>query len=107
MGTGAAALSRVPCPSRLVAAGKPLTPVFAMNEQHPSVSAVGMHMDQMVEVAVLAQWYYEEEGRSEGRSLDHWLRAERELQPHAVEHAPERQPTREERLAEEAMLLGR
>ena len=52
---------------------------IAMTEQHPSISAVGSHFDEAVEIAALAQKYYEQEGRPEGRSLEHWLRAEQEL----------------------------
>jgi hypothetical protein len=49
-----------------------------MNADHPSVSAVGSHLDE--EIAQLAHRYYEEEGKPEGRAHEHWLRAERELQ---------------------------
>ncbi len=48
-----------------------------MNEQHPSISAVGAHLDE--EIAKLARRYYDEEGQPEGRAEEHWLRAEREL----------------------------
>lgn len=50
-----------------------------MTEEHPSVSAVGSHLDEEIEIAALAHRYYEEEGCPEGRSLEHWLRAEREF----------------------------
>jgi len=77
-----------------------------MNEIHPSESAVGTHMDHLTEVAALAQRYYEEEGRPEGRSMEHWLRAERELQPHFAEHASAAPPTGEDPRTEEAMHLA-
>lgn len=50
-----------------------------MNEFHPSTSAVGSHMDEQMEIAALAQRFYEEEGRPEGRAQEHWMRAEREF----------------------------
>jgi hypothetical protein len=31
------------------------------------------------EISALAQRYYDEEGQPEGKDLEHWLRAEREL----------------------------
>ena len=40
----------------------------AMIEQHPSVSAVGSHLDELTKIAALAQRYYEEEGHPEGVS---------------------------------------
>ena len=77
-----------------------------MNE-HPSVSAVGSHLDELTEIAALAQRYYEEEGRPEGRAMEHWLRAERELHAHsaAPRPAPERPPSESDLQTEEAMHL--
>jgi len=77
-----------------------------MSEIHPSPSAIGTHLDEEVEIAALAQRYYEEEGRPEGRSLEHWLRAERELRPHAASSQPEPPPSQEELRVEEAMHLA-
>ena len=50
-----------------------------MTEIHPSFTGLGEFMDEETEIAVLAQRYYEEEGRPVGRSLEHWSRAEREV----------------------------
>jgi len=80
-----------------------------MNEFHPSESAVGAHFDEELEITALAQRFYEEEGRPEGRSLEHWLRAEREI------HARRRTDlseglkpgaSQEDSRTEEAMHLG-
>jgi len=41
----------------------------------------------VTEIAVRAQQLYEEEGRPEGRSLEHWTRAEQdvhEMHPHGM-----------------------
>jgi hypothetical protein len=75
--------------------------------EHPSVSAVGSHIDELTEIAVLARRYYEEEGCPEGRELEHWLRAERELHSHATSPAPapEKPPAEPDRKIEEAMHL--
>jgi hypothetical protein len=68
-----------------------------MSELHPSESAVGLHLDRETQIAALAQRYYEEEGSPSGRSLDHWLRAERELfgqelEPHESPPADDSDP---------------
>jgi hypothetical protein len=47
------------------------------DEQHQSVSAVALHFEE--EIARLANHYYEEEGRPEGRAAEHWHRAEEEI----------------------------
>jgi|GEM_PF-2053394 len=78
-------------------------PNLNMYEQHPSVSAVGSHLDE--EVAKLAHQYYEEEGRPEGRAHEHWLRAERELQEKTREGGGRRSPSTGSG-TEEAMHLG-
>jgi len=80
-----------------------------MSEQHVSVSAVGSHFDEQVEIAALAHRYYEEEGRPHGRALEHWQRAEREVrQRHAVSvPKSEPHPTPEDERVEEAMHLDR
>ena len=74
---------------------------------HPSVSAIGSHMDEQIEIAALAKRYYEEEGRPEGRAMEHWLRAEREV--HRLEAPaappPETPSTENDLKAEEAMHL--
>ena len=46
-----------------------------MTEIHPSFTGLGEFMDEETEIAVLAQRYYEEEGRPVGRSLEHEVRA--------------------------------
>ncbi|MDB6168207.1 MAG: hypothetical protein JWM88_1071 [Verrucomicrobia bacterium] len=74
--------------------------------RHPAVSAVGAHLDELTEIAALAQRYYEEEGRPDGRSLEHWLRAERELHPHRISQpAQEEPPSEADSETEEAMHL--
>ena len=50
-----------------------------MTEEDSSGSAERSYVDQEAEIAALAYRFYEEEGRPEGRSSDHWLRAEREI----------------------------
>lgn len=50
-----------------------------MPKQLPSPSAVGSQAEEQAEIAILAHRYYEEEGRPEGRSHEHWLRAEQEI----------------------------
>jgi hypothetical protein len=78
-----------------------------MLEYHPSVSAIGSHLDDKTAIAVLARRYYEEEGCPEGKSLEHWLRAERELHPPvAPSKAEEPPPDAEGRRVEEAMHLA-
>jgi len=62
-----------------------------MTEKHLSISAVGSHLDEEIEIASLAHRYYEEEGCPEGRSLEHWVRAEREF------HGRTARPSREMR----------
>jgi hypothetical protein len=80
-----------------------------MPEQHVSVSAVGRHFDEEVEIAALAHQYYEEEGRPENRALEHWQRAEREIhRRHSMaEQKSEPHPTPEDERVEEAMHLAR
>ena len=80
-----------------------------MSEQHVSVSAVGSHFDEQVEIAALAHRYYEEEGCPENRALEHWQRAEQEIrrQHSHPEHKSEAHPTSEDGRVEEAMHLGR
>ncbi len=46
---------------------------------HPCVSAISDHPPEEFDVAVRAYRHYVEGGRPEGRSLDHWLRAENEV----------------------------
>lgn len=53
--------------------------ITTMKLQYPSVSAVGEHFDEEVEIAARAHHYYEEEGRPEGRALEHWMRASEEV----------------------------
>lgn len=78
-----------------------------MPEEHVSVSAVGRHFDEEVEIAALAQRFYEEEGRPEGRSLEHWRRAEKEIhQRKLTAQESEPHPTPEDQRVEEAMHLG-
>jgi len=48
-------------------------------EQHPSTSAVGLHIEE--EIARLAYRFYEEEGRPDGRAEEHWRRAAEDLRP--------------------------
>ena len=77
-----------------------------MSEQHVSVSAVGRHFDEETEIAALARRYYEEEGRPEGRALEHWRRAEKEIrQRTALTQQSEPHPTPEDQRVEEAMHL--
>jgi hypothetical protein len=80
-----------------------------MSEEHVSVSAVGRHFDEEVEIAALAHRYYEEEGCPENRAMEHWQRAEEVFrQRHArTGHMPETHPTPEDERVEEAMHLGR
>ena len=40
-------------------------------------------MPSQADIAQLAQQYWEEEGRPEGRATDHWSRAEKALRQHA------------------------
>ena len=88
-----------------------------MIELHPSFSGVGEFMDEETETAVLAQRYYEEEGRPVGRSLEHWSRAEREVRArHAgmkvesggkpTPEGPGKPPTVADLRTEEKMQLG-
>lgn len=81
-----------------------------MTEQHPAISAVGRHFDDEVEIAALAHRYYEQEGRPEGRSLEHWLRAEREFRRQNLQPAHEKMPamtlTEGDMRTEEIMRLG-
>jgi Protein of unknown function (DUF2934) len=65
-----------------------------MTELHPSSSAIGTHLDETVEIAALAHRYYEEEGCPEGRSLEHWTRAEREYRAAYNAPAPATSETR-------------
>ena len=79
-----------------------------MTEEHPSVSAVGSHLDEEIEIAALAHRYYEEEGCQEGRSLEHWLRAEREFHDRHFSGpapVPTAQPTETDIGTEEQMHL--
>jgi hypothetical protein len=82
----------------------------AMTEEHPAISAVGRHFDEEVEIAALAHRYYVEEGCPEGRSLEHWLRAEREFNEQSVHpscEAQPRPPTEADIMTEEMMRSGR
>lgn len=80
-----------------------------MPEEHVSISAVGRHFDEEVEIAALAYRYYEEEGRPLGRALEHWQRAEREFRERhrLTELRSEPHPTPEDERVEEAMHLDR
>jgi len=80
-----------------------------MAEQHVSVSAVGRHFDEEVEIAALAHRYYEEEGCPQDRALEHWQRAEREVRGRIAATPPplESHPTPEDERVEEAMHLDR
>lgn len=78
-----------------------------MNEFHPSESAIGQHMDEQTEIAALAQRYYEEEGRPEGRAVEHWLRAEREVRRRYSVQPQATSPTEADVRTEEAMHLDR
>lgn len=69
-----------------------------MTELHTSHSAVSQRFEE--EVAAVAQRYYEDEGRPEGRATDHWLRAEQEVR--ARQATP---PNEVDRQIEEAMHL--
>lgn len=78
-----------------------------MTETHPSVSAVGQYLDEQVEIAALAQQYYQDEGCPEGRSEEHWLRAEREIRQRASRERPQQSRTADYGGAmEDAMLLA-
>jgi hypothetical protein len=77
-----------------------------MSEDPSPYSAVAQHFEYEVEVAALARQYYEEEGRPEGRSLDHWLRAEREIRRRmGISKAPDSVPDSQHPEVEEAMHL--
>ena len=76
-----------------------------MTEQHPSISAVGSHFDEKVEVAALAQRYYEEAGSPAGRSMEFWLRAEKELHAPPAPAPSEARSSKEDKPVEEAMHL--
>jgi hypothetical protein len=80
-----------------------------MSEQHVSVSAVGSHFDEQVEIAALAHQYYEEEGCPQNRALEHWQRAEREIRERHAQagQKSETHPTSEDERVEAAMHLGR
>lgn len=71
-----------------------------MTEMHLPMSAVAGRFES--EIAALAQQYYEQEGRPEGRAMDHWLRAEREVEQRAARQRP---PTEQDMVTEEAMHL--
>jgi hypothetical protein len=80
-----------------------------MAEQHPSTSAVGAHFDEEAQIAALAHRYYEEEGRPEGRSHEHWMRAKRELFGHtepASQESSAAPPTEADLRTEQAMHLA-
>lgn len=62
-----------------IAHANPLNKSPLYERRSEPVYAVAQHFEYEVEVAALARQYYEEEGRPEGRSIDHWLRAEREI----------------------------
>ena len=56
-----------------------------MPEDYIPLSSLIRHCEFEAEVEALARQYYEEEGRPEGRALDHWIRAENEVRRrHAV-----------------------
>jgi len=75
----------------------------------PSFTALGAHFDEEIEIAALAQHFYEEEGRPEGRANEHWLRAEREIHgrhnPEAFVQNVGRTSGDADRLTEEMMHL--
>ncbi len=73
-----------------------------MTEYHAPESAVGARFED--EISALARRYYEDEGRPEGRSLDHWLRAENELRRQSSSK-PLRE-TEADHQTEEGMQLG-
>ena len=72
------------------------------SEDVPSFTGLGSHFDEEVEIAILAQRYYREEGCPGDRALDHWLRAEGEVR--GAQHCQGRDP---EAMTEAAMMLGR
>jgi hypothetical protein len=78
-----------------------------MSEQHISTSAVGRHLDEETEVTTLAQRYYQEAGRPEGRWLEFWQRAEKEFHEKQMPTEPkaEPHPTPFDEKVEEAMHL--
>jgi hypothetical protein len=51
-----------------------------MPEDSIALSELARHVQYEAEIATLARRYYEEEGCVEGKALDHWLRAEKEIQ---------------------------
>jgi len=77
-----------------------------MNEEyHAPHSAVGAHFEEELEISALAHRYYEEEGRPEGRALEHWLRAEHEFHSNRG-GVPQEAPASGPEPGEEAMHLG-
>ena len=62
-----------------------------MPELHPSVSAVGSHLDEEV---------------TGQQSPNFWSRVERKLESMTTSKSPESSPTKEDEQVEEAMHLG-
>jgi hypothetical protein len=81
-----------------------------MIEQHVSLSAVGRHFDEEIEIAAMALQYFDEAGCPEGHHPEFWLRAEREFhekhmaRPVAMAAAG---PTAKDEEILEEMLLGK
>ena len=55
------------------------TPLEGVHLPEDEVKSERRSPEQHFQIAALAYSYFEEEGRLHGRSLEHWLRAEREL----------------------------
>ena len=54
------------------------------NQDPSSLGDSGAHtMPSQADIAQLAQQYWEQEGRPEGRAIDHWSRAEQALREQA------------------------
>jgi hypothetical protein len=54
------------------------------NQDTSGMQGSSLHtMPSQADIAQLAQQYWEEEGRPEGRATDHWARAEKDLRAQA------------------------
>ena len=81
-----------------------------MTEQHVSLSAVGRHFDEEIEIAAMALRYFQEAGCPEGHHPEFWLRAEREFHDKHMTEQPRMAapgPTAKDEEFLEEMLLGK
>jgi hypothetical protein len=81
-----------------------------MTEQHASVSAIGSHLDEEVEIAAIARHLFEEAGCPEGRDREFRLQAEREFHEKHMTGSVAKatpSPTEKENEVREEMRLGK